>query len=83
MEHPVAIKVKFGKVIFSSPDSGAFIQPLTSAGPEIKAQMPPSIKSQVFVSPAFFKDKTLEVGQLVRYEVSDDETVAMNVEPVG
>jgi hypothetical protein len=79
------IKIKVGKVTFSSRDSGAFIQPIQPEEPEIKAQMPSSIQTQVFVSPEFLSKlgKPLEVGQLVRYEVADDETLASKVEPVG
>jgi hypothetical protein len=77
------IKIRVGKVTFSSPTSGAFIQPLES--PESKMMQMAPVQSQVFVTPEFLKKlpKPLEVGQLVRYEVSDDETVASNIEPVG
>lgn len=78
------IKFKVGKVTFSSPASGAFIQPL-ELPEEQKMEMASSVQSQVFVTPEFLKKlpKPLEVGQLVRYEVSDDESVASNIEPVG
>jgi len=77
------IKIKVGKVTFSSPASGAFIQPLES--PESKMMQMAPVQSQVFVTPEFLKKlpKPLEVGQLVRYEVSEDESVASNIEPMG
>lgn len=80
----MTIKINVGKVTFSSPASGAFIQPLEPDEAQ-KMQVEDSVQSQVFVSPEFLNKmpKPLQVGQLVRYEVSEDKTVASNVEPVG
>lgn len=77
-------KIKVGKVTFSNPASGAFIQVLPEEG-ALQMQSVTSITSQVFVPPDFLAKmgKPLEVGQLVRFEVAEDETVASKVEPLG
>jgi len=73
--------IGYGIITYISHDFGIFIAPITAvASPE---EMLYPIKKQVFVHPELIGDKNLEVGKIVRYEFSDDETIATNIETIG